>query len=141
MTNRQMDAAYWALRVGLGGTSFAAGLDKFTNMLADWDQYLSPVVAERSPVSPRNFMRGVGVVEMAVGAAILSGRTKLGGYVAGAWLLGIAANLVLGQDYYDIAVRDVNIALGAFTMAQFDERRIAWARARALDEETVERAA
>lgn len=141
MTDRQMDAAYWALRVGLGGTAFAAGLDKFTELLADWDQYLSPVVAERSPVSPRNFMRGVGVVEMAVGAAILSGRTKLGGYVAGAWLLGIAANLVLGQDYYDIAVRDVNIALGAFTLAQFDERRKAWASASSAEEDVVERAA
>jgi uncharacterized membrane protein YphA (DoxX/SURF4 family) len=136
-----MNAAYWALRVGLGGTAFAAGLDKFTDLLADWDQYLSPVVAERSPVSTRNFMRGIGVVEMAVGATILSGRTKLGGYVAGAWLLGIAANLCLGQDYYDIAVRDVNMALGAFTLAQFDERRKAWARSRELDEDIVERAA
>lgn len=141
MTNRQMDAAYWALRVGLGGTAFAAGLDKFTELLADWDEYLSPVVAERSPVSPRNFMRGVGVIEMIVGATILSGRTKLGGYVAGAWLLGIAANLVLDQDYYDIAVRDVNIALGAFTLAQLDERRKAFARTEVTEDEVIERAA
>lgn len=140
MTSRQLDAAYWALRVGLGGTAFAAGLDKFTELLADWDEYLSPAVAERSPVSPRNFMRGVGVIEMAVGTAILSGHTKLGGYVAGGWLLGIAANLVLDQDYYDIAVRDVNIALAAFTLAQFDERRKLLAGSEDMDE-TVERAA
>jgi uncharacterized membrane protein YphA (DoxX/SURF4 family) len=141
MTKRQLDAAYWALRVGLGGTAFLAGLDKFTDVLADWDQYLSPVVEERSPVSASTFMRGVGVVEMIVGATILSGRTKLGGYVAGAWLLGIAANLVTGQDYYDIAVRDVNMAIGAFTLAQLDERRVAWAAQREFDDELVERAA
>lgn len=141
MTNRQLDAAYWALRVGLGGTAFAAGLDKFTELLADWDEYLSPAVAERSPVSPRNFMRGVGFIEMVVGAAILSGHTKLGGYVAGAWLLGIAANLVLDQDYYDIAVRDVNMALAAFTLAQFDERRKLLGQTADFDDEFVERAA
>lgn len=141
MTKRQLDAAYWALRVGLGGTAFVAGLDKFTEVLADWDEYLSPVVQERSPVSTRNLMRAIGVVEMAVGATILSGRTKLGGYVAGAWLLGIAANLVLDQDYYDVAVRDVNMAIGAFTLAQLDERRVAWAGQREYDDELVERAA
>jgi uncharacterized membrane protein YphA (DoxX/SURF4 family) len=141
MTQRQMDAAYWALRIGLGGTAFVAGLDKFTERLTDWDEYLSPVVEERSPVSARNFMRGVGVVEMAVGAAILSGRTKVGGYIAGAWLLGIAANLVLGQDYYDIAVRDVNMAIGAFTLAQFDERAQAFGTRRLPIEDVIERAA
>jgi uncharacterized membrane protein YphA (DoxX/SURF4 family) len=141
MTDRQLNGSYWALRVALGGTAFVAGLDKFTNLLTDWDQYLSPVVEERSPVSGRNFMRGVGVVEMAVGAVILSGRTKVGGWVAGAWLLGIAANLVLGQDYYDIAVRDVNMAVGAFSLAQFEERGQVWGRTRATDEGIVERAA
>jgi hypothetical protein len=142
MTSGQLKGAYWALRVGLGGTAFVAGLDKFTEVLADWDEYLSPVVEERSPVSKRNFMRGVGVIEMVVGATILSGRTKLGGYVAGAWLLGIAANLCLGQDYYDIAVRDVNMALGAFTLAQFDERaQIGGRRAEVDDEDLIERAA
>jgi uncharacterized membrane protein YphA (DoxX/SURF4 family) len=141
MTQRQLDAAYWALRIGLGGTAFVAGLDKFTDVLADWDEYLSPVVAERSPVSTRNFMRGVGVIEMIVGATVLSGRTKLGGYVTGAWLLGIAANLVLGQDYYDIAVRDVNMAIGAFTLAQLDERRKAWASSDLDADDVIERAA
>ena len=121
--DRRINTVLWTLRIGLGGTAFAAGVDKFTNLLCDWEQYLSPAAAERIPMSPRNFMRLVGVVEMAVGATILSGRTRLGGYVAGAWLLGIAANLVTDQDYYDIAVRDVNIALGAFTLAQLSEVR------------------
>jgi len=141
MTQRQMDAAYWALSIGLGGTAFVAGLDKFTERLADWDEYLSPAVEERSPVSARNFMRGVGVIEMIVGATILSGRTKIGGYVAGAWLLGIAANLISGRDYYDIAARDVNMALGAFTLAQFDERRKAWSLSSEKEQDLGERAA
>src|SRR5512142_144412 len=110
MFDRRLESAFWALRFALGGTAFAAGLDKFTNLLTDWDKYLSPAVAGSLPVSARNFMRAVGIIEMAVGAGILSGRTRLGGYVAGAWLAGIAANLVIEQDWYDIAARDVNMA-------------------------------
>ncbi len=121
--DRRLESSYWALRIALGGTAFFAGLDKFTNLLTDWDKYLSPAVAERSPIGTRNFMRLVGVVEMAVGAGILAGRTRVGGYVAGAWLAGIAANLVVGQDWYDIAVRDLNMALGAFTLARLTEAR------------------
>ena len=74
------------------------------------------------PVSLGTFMGMVGVIEIAVGLAILTGWTRLGAYVASAWLLGVAANLVLAG-FYDVAVRDVVIALAAFTLARMAEVR------------------
>lgn len=109
--------AYWALRLGLGATAFLAGLDKFTNLLTDWEKYLAPQVKEKLPVSGRQFMYGVGVIEMLVGLGILTASPRAGGYTASAWLLGIAGNLVLNGDY-DIAVRDVNMAIAAYTLAR-----------------------
>jgi uncharacterized membrane protein YphA (DoxX/SURF4 family) len=112
---------WWALRIGLGGAAFLAGLDKFFNILADWTTYLSPLAAHVLPFSPPTFMHIVGVIEMAVGLAILAGLTQLGGYVAGAWLLAIAANLVTTGHYFDVAVRDVAMAIAAFTLARLTE--------------------
>lgn len=123
MTDRRLDSAFWALRIGLGGVAFAAGLDKFTNILADWDRYLSPRFADNLPISSRDFMRIVGIIEMIVGLGILRGNTRLGGYVAAGWLMGIAGNLIVGQDYYDIAVRDINMAVAAYTLARLTELR------------------
>ena len=116
-------SAYWALRVGLGVGPFLAGLDKFFNILADWGMYLSPLAEKALPVSPGVFMRAVGVVEMAVGLLILSGRSRIGGYVAAVWLLAIAVNLLTTGMFYDLAVRDVEIAIGAYTLARLSETR------------------
>jgi len=117
-----LDDAYWLLRIGIGGTAFLAGLDKFTNLLTDWEKYLAPQVEERLPVSGRTFMYGVGVIEMLVGLGILTKQPKLASYTASAWLLSIAANLVLNGDY-DIAVRDVNMALAAYALARSESSR------------------
>jgi uncharacterized membrane protein YphA (DoxX/SURF4 family) len=107
----------WALRIGLGASAFLAGADKFTNLLTNWEQYLAPQARARLPISGKNFMRLVGVVEMAVGAGVLAGPTRLSSYVASGWLAAIAANLVLNGDY-DIAVRDLNMALGAAALGE-----------------------
>lgn len=120
------DLVAQALRYALGGTAFLAGADKFTHLLADWDQYLSPMVSRRLPISDRNFMRLVGVIEMAVGAAILKGNTRTGGYLAAAWLLGISGNLISTGKYFDIAARDVNMAVGAFALARLAPRARRW---------------
>ncbi len=108
------------LRMGLGLTATLAGLDKFFNLLADWGAYVSPVAARLLPVSVPTFMALVGVIEMAVGIAILLAAPALGAYVAGAWLLLVAGNLVLGG-HFDIAVRDVVLALAALTLARLVE--------------------
>lgn len=112
---------WWALRVGLGGAAFLAGLDKYFTILADWTAYLSPIAQSVLPVSASTFMHAVGVIEMAVGLAILAGFTQLGGYVAGIWLLAIAGNLLTTGHYFDVAVRDVEMSIAAFTLARLTE--------------------
>jgi len=121
MQTDRLITPWWALRVGLGGAAFLAGLDKFFNILADWPAYLSPLAAHALPFSGAMFMHIVGLIEMAVGLAILAGLTRLGGYVAGLWLLAIAANLVTTGRYFDVAVRDVEMAIAAFTLARLTE--------------------
>ena len=121
-SNSRIDSCFWALRVGLGATAFLAGADKFTNLLAEWEKYIAPEASEKLPVSNRNFMRIVGVIEMAVGVGILSPKVEVSSYAASAWLTCIAANLVLNKDY-DIAVRDLNMAIGGFVLAQLAAMR------------------
>ena len=118
MTQREIDKLATALRFTLGGTAVAAGADKFFNLLTEWEKYLSPVVTDNIPMSTKNFMRLVGVVEMAVGAGILMGYERPAGYVCSAWLLAIVGNLLSRADYFDIAARDVNMALEAFVLAR-----------------------
>jgi hypothetical protein len=121
MTLDRLTTPWWALRIGIGAAAFLAGLDKFFNLLADWPAYLSPLAAAVLPVSASSFMHIIGVVEMAVGGAILAGFTEIGGYVAAVWLLGIAVNLVTTGRYFDIAVRDVAMAISAFTLGRLTE--------------------
>jgi hypothetical protein len=118
---RRLDAARLALRVGLGLAAFLAGLDKYVGLLADWPGYLAPAVASALPVSPDVFMRIVGVVEMAVGAAILTRWPRQGAWVAMVWLLAIAGNLVLTGRFFDVAVRDVEMAIAAFALVRLTE--------------------
>jgi hypothetical protein len=89
--------------------------------LADWGTYVSPLAAQVLPFSTDTFMAIVGVIELAVGAAIL-GWTRLGAYVANAWLLVVAANLA-AAGLFDVAVRDVVISIAAFTLARLAEVR------------------
>jgi uncharacterized membrane protein YphA (DoxX/SURF4 family) len=119
------NSAWWALRIGLGAGPFLAGLDKFFNLLARWDMYLSPAAARILPVSAPVFMRAVGAAEMIVGLAILTRWTREGAYVAMIWLLAIAANLVSTGNFFDIAVRDVEMAIAAYALARFTELRAA----------------
>jgi hypothetical protein len=105
------------LRIALGLTATLAGLDKFFNILVDWTGYVSPLTAELLPVSTGFFMRGVGIIELAVGASILFLAPVIGSYVASAWLLLVAVNLAIGG-FFDIAVRDVVLAISAFTLAR-----------------------
>jgi hypothetical protein len=121
--NEKLNSIWWALRIGLGLGPFLAGLDKFFDILTNWSMYLSPLAVNLLPVSGAVFMRVVGVVEMAVGLLILAGYTRVGGYIASAWLVAIAANLLTTGTYFDVAVRDLEIALAAFALARLTEVR------------------
>jgi uncharacterized membrane protein YphA (DoxX/SURF4 family) len=116
-------SAFWTLRIALGLTAFLAGLDKFLNLLTNWEQYASPLVLKVVPLSAGALMRVAGVIEMSAGIAILVGLTRLGGYVVAAWLTLIALSLVTGGRYFDVAVRDLVMACGAFTLARLSEVR------------------
>ena len=121
--DKRLTSSWWALRIGLGLVPFLAGLDKFFNLLTTWTDYLNPMLLRVLPVPPATFMRGVGVVEMAVGLAILGRWTRPGAYVAAGWLVGIALNLVATGAFLDVAVRDLLVAVAAFVLARLTEVR------------------
>jgi uncharacterized membrane protein YphA (DoxX/SURF4 family) len=116
-----LNAGWWALRIGLGIGPIIAGIDKYFNKLTDWGMYLSPMVSKFVPAA--TFMHIVGAIEIVAGLVVLSRWTKLGSYIVMLWLIGIAANLVTTGMFYDLAMRDVEIAIGAFALAQLSAVR------------------
>lgn len=119
----RINSLFWTLRIAFGLTAFLAGLDKFFNLLTDWEQYASPLVLNILPVSAATLMRVAGVIEMIAGIVVLAGLTRLGGYVVAAWLTLIALSLLTSGRYLDVAVRDLVMATGAFTLARLTEIR------------------
>jgi uncharacterized membrane protein YphA (DoxX/SURF4 family) len=111
----QVEKVSSLLRWTYGLVPIVAGADKFTHLLVNWDQYLAPVVTEIIPVAPHTFMIIVGIIEIIAGILVLV-KPKIGSLVVGFWLLGIAVNLLLTGQYYDIAVRDTVMAIGAFSL-------------------------
>jgi uncharacterized membrane protein YphA (DoxX/SURF4 family) len=114
----RLNVSWWALRIGLGVGPIITGTDKYFNKLTDWGMYLSPMATKILPVSPTVFMHIVGVVEIVAGLIVLSRWTKFGSYLVTIWLLGIAVNLLTTGMFYDLAMRDVEIALGGFALSQ-----------------------
>ncbi len=117
-----LESLYRPLWLTYGLVPLLAGLDKFFNLLTDWPKYLSPWVANLLPVSAQTFMYAVGIIEIAVGLMVLTRWTRLGAWIATAWLVLIALNLVT-LDLFDIAVRDLAMAVGAYTLARLAELR------------------
>ena len=112
--------AYQLLYLGFIVAPLVAGLDKFTNLLTDWTRYLAPVIADLLPFSGQTFMLLVGLVE--IGAAVLVAvRPQIGAYVVAAWLGGIIINLLLIPGYFDVALRDFGLMLGALALARLSE--------------------
>lgn len=112
---RASDRVISLLKATYGLVPIVAGLDKFTYLLTDWDQYLAPAVRDMLPLSAGTFMSIVGVIEMAAGVLVLV-KPRIGSLVVGSWLLAIALNLLLTGQYYDVAVRDAVMAIGAFSL-------------------------
>ena len=104
------------LRVTFTAVPIIAGLDKFTNLLANWEAYLSPLAAGLLPFSPHVFMAIVGAIEIVAGLIVLV-RPRVGAWIVMAWLIAIALNLITSGRYLDVAVRDLVMAVGAFTLA------------------------
>jgi uncharacterized membrane protein YphA (DoxX/SURF4 family) len=121
--DRRLDASWWVLKIALGLMAVLAGLDKYFNKLADWEMYLSPYATKVIPVSAVTFMHVVGVIEIVAGIVVFSRWTQIGAYIVMAWLIGIALNLVTTGMFFDIAVRDLEIAAAAFVLAQLSTVR------------------
>lgn len=119
----RLNHAWWTLRVGLGLAPILAGLDKYFNLLTNWEMYLNPLIPRLLHISAPAFMHVVGVVEIVAGLLVFSRFTRYAAYIVMAWLLAIAASLVAQGLFLDIAVRDVEISLGAFVLAKLTEVR------------------
>jgi uncharacterized membrane protein YphA (DoxX/SURF4 family) len=109
--------AYMLLRIGFVVAPIAFGLDKFTNLLVDWPKYLAPWINDIVPGSGQDFMYVVGVVEIVAGLVVLV-KPRYGAYLVAAWLAGIILNLLTYSGYYDIALRDFGLMLGALTLGR-----------------------
>lgn len=105
------------LRLTFGVVPIVAGLDKFTNLLTNWEGYLANNIKAILPVDAMLFMKVVGIIEIAAGIIVLV-RPLLGAYIVMAWLICIALQLIIGGHYFDVAVRDLVMAVGAYTLAQ-----------------------
>jgi uncharacterized membrane protein YphA (DoxX/SURF4 family) len=112
--------AYLLLHIGFAVLPVVAGLDKFFHLLVDWDQYLAPQAAQLLPVTGHTFMLAVGVIEIVAGL-LVAFRPRIGAYVVGLWLWGIIANLLLIGGFYDVALRDFGLSLGALALARLSQ--------------------
>ena len=110
--------AYQALHVGFTIAPIIAGADKFFGFLTNWEQYLAPFVTTMVPA--HTFMLVVGVIEIVAGL-LVAVMPRIGAYIVCAWLLGIIGNLLLLGGYYDIALRDLGLAIGAFALGRLSE--------------------
>jgi uncharacterized membrane protein YphA (DoxX/SURF4 family) len=114
-TGSAVDRVITIMKLTYGIVPIVAGADKFTHLLVNWDQYLAPQIANILPFAPHTFMLIVGVIEMIAGLIVLI-KPHVGSVIVCLWLLGIAFNLLLTGQYYDIAVRDTVMAIGAFSL-------------------------
>lgn len=115
--NPSLTQVFNLLKFTFGIIPIVAGADKFMNLLTHWDQYVNPGIASLLPFSASVFMMIVGVIEIAAGIIVLK-KTEIGGYIVAAWLTVIALTLLPGLKYVDVAVRDLVMAVAAFSMAR-----------------------
>lgn len=114
-TLSQIKPSYNLLRLTYGIVPIVAGLDKFTNLLTNWEQYLHPGIASMLPA--HTFMIIVGIIEIIAGIIVLV-KPQIGGFIVSAWLVLIALQLLAGGHFLDVAVRDLVMAIGSFTLAR-----------------------
>jgi uncharacterized membrane protein YphA (DoxX/SURF4 family) len=109
--------AFWLLRITFTIAPILFGIDKFANVLVNWEQYLAPWIHDLSPLSATHTMYVVGVIEIIAGVAVAI-KPRYAAYIVAAWLAGIVINLLTYSGYYDVALRDFGLMLGALTLAR-----------------------
>ncbi|MEV7604636.1 hypothetical protein AB0N65_04270 [Paenarthrobacter sp. NPDC089322] len=107
--------AFMLLRTVFTIAPILFGLDKFTNVLVDWTIYLAPAATAVIPVPAQTFMYGVGIIEIIAGICVAL-RPRWGSLVVAAWLLGIIVNLLVLGAFFDVALRDFGLLVGALAL-------------------------
>lgn len=117
----RLEYARRSLWIGLGLVPLLAGLDKFFNLLTNWEMYLNPLIPRILPLAPVSFMHIVGVIEIVAGILMFTRFTRYAAYIVMVWLWAISLNLIMQGRFFDIAVRDLLISVGAFALAKLQE--------------------
>ena len=118
--NQSIKPVFNLLKLTYGLVPIVAGADKFTNLLTHWENYLNPQLASILPISTHVFMMVVGVIEIVAGVLVLI-KPSIGAYVVMGWLIAIALSLIASLNYLDVAVRDLVMAIGAFSLARISK--------------------
>ncbi len=118
--NARLNSISTLLRILYGIVPIVAGLDKFTNLLVNWTIYINPLILKIIPLSGTSFMHVVGVIEIIAGIVVLS-YPRIGAYIVSIWLLCISLSLLASGHYLDVAVRDLMMSAGAYTLARISE--------------------
>ena len=116
-----MPRGYRTLQLTYAVTLILIGADKLVHLLVDWNRYLAPLIRRRLPFPADTFMDGFGVIQLLIGLLILA-RPREGALAAGVVLLAFVINLLLIPGYFDIAARDLALAVGAFALARMSAR-------------------
>ena len=124
-TNLGSEGAFLLLRSVFTIAPIAFGLDKFAELLTDWEKYLAPWVDDLVPGTAHEAMLAVGVIELVAGIAVAVA-PRYGALLVAGWLAGLILNLVTMGEYYDVALRDFGLLVGALALAllAFDRRRV-----------------
>ena len=124
-TDTGAERAFLLLRTVFTVAPIAFGLDKFAELLTDWEQYLAPWINDLVPGTAHQAMLAVGVIEVIAGIAVAVA-PRYGALLVAAWLAGIILDLVTLGEFYDVALRDFGLLVGALALAS-----LAWDRGRA----------
>jgi uncharacterized membrane protein YphA (DoxX/SURF4 family) len=115
--NQSVKSIFNLLRITFGIVPIVAGLDKFTDILTHWENYLNPTIANMLPFAPHAFMMIVGIIEIVAGIIVFI-KPAIGSLIVAAWLTLIALSLLTSGNYLDVAVRDLVMAISAFSLAK-----------------------
>ncbi len=116
-SNQALRPVFNIMKLTYGIVPVVAGADKFTKLLVNWENYLHPGIASMLPFTPHVFMMIVGVIEIIAGLIVLA-KPAVGAYIVSAWLTLIALTLLASGNYLDVAVRDLVMAIGAYSLAR-----------------------
>jgi hypothetical protein len=119
-SNQVVRSVWTVLKITFTVVPVVAGLDKFTDLLTNWDLYLHPGIASMLPFSAHVFMQIVGVIEIIAGILVFA-KPAIGGWVVMAWLICIALTLIASGKYLDVAVRDLVMSIGAMSLARLSK--------------------